>query len=130
MPGLVLVGGFLGHELPADPDGYSPRADPDWTRDVLAVAGRVFGVVDHNASVRHGWAGLYPTTPGRHPIIDRLADGLYAALGFSGTGLMHAPAAGQLIGQLILDGEISSVDSAPFGASRFSAPVAAEHTGS
>jgi glycine/D-amino acid oxidase-like deaminating enzyme len=55
----------------------------------------------------------------RHPIIDALADGLYVALGFSGTGLMHAPPAGRLAAELIVDGDIRSVDSASLSADRF-----------
>jgi sarcosine oxidase subunit beta len=115
----ALVGGFLGEDQPVDPDRYSMRADDDWARAVLAAAERLFGVVGPAAQVRHGWAGLYPSTPDRHPIIDALADGLYVALGFSGTGLMHAPAAGRLATELIVDGDIRSVDSGRLSADRF-----------
>ena len=74
------------------------------------------------ATVKRGWAGLFPGTPDRHPIIDRLADGLYAALGFSGTGLMHSPpAAGLLIAELVLGGAITSIDPGPLAAGRFTA---------
>jgi sarcosine oxidase subunit beta len=117
--GRALVGGFLGEDLSVDPDRYSMRADDGWARAVLAAAERLFGVVGPAAQVRHGWAGLYPSTPDRHPIIDALADGLYVALGFSGTGLMHAPAAGRLATELIVDGDIRSVDSALLSAGRF-----------
>ncbi|MGH3083979.1 MAG: NAD(P)/FAD-dependent oxidoreductase, partial [Gaiellaceae bacterium] len=64
-------------------------------------------------------AGLYPTTPDRHPTIDQLADGLFAALGFSGTGVMHASAAGFLSAELIIDGAMRSVDAALVSAQRF-----------
>jgi sarcosine oxidase subunit beta len=117
--GRALVGGFLGKDRSVDPDRYNMRADDGWARAVLAAAERVFGVVGPAAHVRHGWAGLYPSTPDRHPIIDVLADGLYVALGFSGTGLMHAPAAGRLATELIVDGGIRSVDSALLSADRF-----------
>jgi sarcosine oxidase subunit beta len=119
--GRALVGGFLGEDRAVDPDRYGTRADDDWARAVLAAAERVFGVVGPAAKVRHGWAGLYPSTPDRHPIIDALADGLYVALGFSGTGLMHAPAAGRLATELIVDGAIRSVDSGMLSADRFRA---------
>jgi sarcosine oxidase, subunit beta len=99
------------------------RADHGWTRAVLAAADRVFGVVGPAARIRHGWAGSYPSTPDRHPIIDGLADGLYVALGFSGTGLMHAPAAGQLATELIVDGKVRSVDSELLSASRFASQI-------
>jgi sarcosine oxidase subunit beta len=117
--GRALVGGFLGEDRSVDPDRYSMRADDGWARAVLAATERLFGVVGPTAQVRHGWAGLYPSTPDRHPIIDALADGLYVALGFSGTGLMHAPAAGRLATELIVDGAIRSVDSGLLSADRF-----------
>jgi sarcosine oxidase subunit beta len=117
--GRALVGGFLGEDRAVDPDRYSMRAADGWTGAVLTTAGRVFGVVGPTAQVRHGWAGLYPSTPDHHPIIDELADGLYVALGFSGTGLMHAPAAGRLATELIVDGDIRSVDSGLLSAARF-----------
>jgi sarcosine oxidase subunit beta len=115
----ALVGGFLGEDRAVDPDRYDRRADDSWTRAVLETAERVFGVVGPDALVRHGWAGLYPGTPDRHPIIDQLAEGLFAALGFSGTGLMHAPAAGLLSAELIAEGAIRSVDGKLLSASRF-----------
>jgi sarcosine oxidase subunit beta len=117
--GRALVGGFLGEDRSVDPDRYNMRADDGWARAVLAAAERLFGVVGPAAQIRHGWAGLYPSTPDRHPIIDALADGLYVALGFSGTGLMHAPAAGRLATELIVDGDIRSVDSGLLSADRF-----------
>jgi sarcosine oxidase subunit beta len=117
--GRALVGGFLGEDRPVDPDRYSLRADDAWTRAVLAAAERVFGVVGPAAQVRHRWAGVYPSTPDRHPIIDTLADGLHAALGFSGTGLMHAPAAALLATELIIDGGIRSVDPGLVSVDRF-----------
>jgi sarcosine oxidase subunit beta len=119
--GRVLVGGFLGEDRSVDPDRYNTRADDDWAHAVLAAAERLFGVVGPTARVRHGWAGLYPSTPDRHPIVDALAEGLYVALGFSGTGLMHAPAAGRLAMELIVEGDIRSVDSARLAADRFRA---------
>jgi len=62
---------------------------------------------------------LYPGTPDRHPIIDRLAEGLFVSLGFAGTGLMLAPAAGMLAAELIVDGGIRSMDPTLLAADRF-----------
>jgi len=117
--GSALVGGFLGEDRTVDPDRYDLRADDRWARAVLETAERVFGVIGPDARVRHGWAGLYPCTPDRHPIIDQLAEGLFAALGFAGTGLMHAPAAGLLAAELIADGAMRSMDGMLLSASRF-----------
>jgi sarcosine oxidase subunit beta len=128
-PGRALVGGFLGEDRAADPDRYDRRAGPRWTELVLDRASRVFGVVAPDAHIRHGWAGLYPSTPDHHPIIDELADGLFVAVGFSGTGLMHAPAAGQLAAELIVGRRITSVDPAALSAGRFAQIGSAEATG-
>lgn len=128
--GRALVGGFLGEDRTVDPDRYDERADDRWTQAVLETTERVFGVLGPDAQVRHGWAGLYPGTPDRHPIIDQLAEGLFAALGFSGTGVMHAPAAGLLSAELIADGAMRSVDGRLLSASRFvGVDLSAEPTG-
>ena len=116
---MLSWGGFLGHDDIADPDDYAPRADRRWAADVLDACGRNLGVVDGRARIAQGWAGLYPGTPDRHPIVGQLAAGLYAALGFAGTGLMHAPAAGLLIAELIVDGLMLSADAVPLSMQRF-----------
>jgi sarcosine oxidase subunit beta len=116
---LVQVGGFLGDDLAIDPDRCQPWAGEEWTRAVLQTAARVFGVVGTDSRVHRGWAGLYPTTPDRHPIIDQLTDGLFAAVGFAGTGVMLAPAAGLLATELIVDGAISSANGPALSADRF-----------
>ena len=43
----------------------------------------------------------------------------YVAAGFSGHGFMHSPATGQVMAELILDGEARSVDIAPLSVERF-----------
>ncbi|HKB27418.1 MAG TPA: FAD-dependent oxidoreductase, partial [Candidatus Limnocylindrales bacterium] len=111
-PPHAQIGGFLGEDVAVDPDRYEPWVDADWTRMVLDAAARIFGVVGPESRVHRGWAGLYPTTPDRHPIIDRLTDGLYAAVGFAGTGVMLAPGAGVLVSELIQEGAIRSANAA------------------
>jgi glycine/D-amino acid oxidase-like deaminating enzyme len=50
--------------------------------------------------------------------------------GFAGLGLMHAPAAGLLAAELILDGKISSVNPADVSLARFAGPIESiERTG-
>lgn len=50
--------------------------------------------------------------------------------GFAGLGLMHAPAAGLLAAELIVDGKISSVNPADLSLARFSGPIESiERTG-
>jgi sarcosine oxidase subunit beta len=72
------------------------------------------------ASIKTGWAGLYEDTPDKHPIFGAVDEvtGFICAAGFSGHGLMHAPATGELIAELIVDGR-TSMDLTPLRASRF-----------
>ena len=59
-------------------------------------------------------------TPDAHPIVGRVADGVYAACGFSGHGFMQSPAVGRALAELILRGE-SSLDLSPYALERFEA---------
>jgi len=56
-------------------------------------------------------AGLYENTPDHHAILGGCEiEGLYFANGFSGHGVMHSPATGRALSEIILDGEASSLD--------------------
>ena len=70
------------------------------------------------AQVERAWAGLYDMTPDAHPILGRVADGIYAACGFSGHGFMQSPAVGRALAEEILLGE-SELDLSPFRLDRF-----------
>ena len=55
------------------------------------------------------------------------AAGFVCAAGFSGHGVMHAPATGELIAELIVDGR-TSLDISPLRAARFrSGDLVREH---
>jgi sarcosine oxidase, subunit beta len=49
------------------------------------------------------WAGLYEMSPDSHAIVGRVGDWVYAN-GSSGHGVMHAPAIGQIVSEIIVDG--------------------------
>lgn len=78
-------------------------------------------------SVKEGWAGLYEMTPdhnallGEHPALP----GFVVAAGFSGHGLMMAPATGLAMAELIADGECTTFPIGPLAVDRFErgAPV-------
>jgi sarcosine oxidase subunit beta len=70
------------------------------------------------ATIEDAWAGLYDMTPDAHPILGELADGVYAACGFSGHGFMQSPAVGRALAEEIL-GETPSLDLSPYRLSRF-----------
>jgi sarcosine oxidase subunit beta len=126
----ALVGGFLGRDETVNPATFDHDADPDWIADVLQKVTETFGIEIERTSILDSWAGLYPTTPDRHPIIDRTDAGLVVVGGFAGLGLMHAPAAGLLATELILEGRIRSLDPAKLSLARLSRPIeAVEQTG-
>jgi sarcosine oxidase subunit beta len=57
-------------------------------------------------------AGLYENTPDHHAVLGGCdeVEGLYFANGFSGHGVMHSPATGRALAEIILDGEASFLD--------------------
>jgi sarcosine oxidase subunit beta len=65
-------------------------------------------------------AGLYENTPDHHAIIGGCdVDGLYLACGFSGHGVMHSPATGRALAEIILDGEAKFLDVSMLHIDRF-----------
>jgi glycine/D-amino acid oxidase-like deaminating enzyme len=70
------------------------------------------------ATIERGWAGLYDMTPDGHPILGEVADGVYAACGFSGHGFMQSPAVGRALAEEIL-GLSPSLDLTPYRLDRF-----------
>ena len=65
-------------------------------------------------------AGLYENTPDRHAILGSCeVDGLYFANGFSGHGVMHSPATGRALAEIILDGEATFLDVSSLAIGRF-----------
>jgi sarcosine oxidase subunit beta len=72
------------------------------------------------AEILRGWAGLYAITPDENPIIGASPDieGFYAAVGFSGHGFQHAPAAGRILAALVTGGQ-TDFDLSPFAYDRF-----------
>ena len=59
-------------------------------------------------------------TPDAHPILGEVADGVYAACGFSGHGFMQSPAVGRALAEEIL-GLTPSLDLSPYRLDRFEA---------
>lgn len=74
-----------------------------------------------DARVMRGWAGLRSLTPDDYPILGRAprVEGFINACGWGGHGVMHAPIAGQLVAELIVDGATTTMNSEPFQLSRF-----------
>ena len=77
------------------------------------------------AKCHRTWAGLYEECElDANPIIGRWNTGranLYTVAGFSGHGMMHAPAAGRAIAELIVTGSFQTIDLRRFGYERVEA---------
>jgi sarcosine oxidase, subunit beta len=64
------------------------------------------------------WSGLYEMSPDQHALLGQVAENRYVANGSSGHGVMHAPALGQLLAELIVDGR-TSIDTTALRPDRF-----------
>jgi sarcosine oxidase subunit beta len=104
----------------ADPEprwGFEEQVDESLIDDRLARLHHRFPPAAE-AAIERSWAGLYDMTPDAHPILGEIADGVYAACGFSGHGFMQAPAVGRAVAEEIL-GETPSLDLGPYRLDRF-----------
>jgi sarcosine oxidase subunit beta len=118
--GQALVGGHVADaDPPQDPDDYRKSSDLDWTTQVLDHVGTVAEYFGPATEVVRGWAGLYAMTPDHHPVIEESLPGFVTATGFSGHGFMQSPATGQVVSELVLDGEPRTVDVSPLRRDRF-----------
>lgn len=120
-PGALLVG--VGHPKENEPvcaDEYDRNADSSFVEDAAArLAYRMPHLADAAASA--SWAGLYTITPDWSMIVDRApeVEGMYLAVGGSGHSFKLAPAIGQCLAEMIVDGASSSVDISALRATRF-----------
>ena len=118
--GKALVGGqFEAADPEQDPDRYRTSTDFEWTVDALEGAASVADYFGPDSEVVRGWAGLYAVTPDHHPVIEESRPGIVTATGFSGHGFMQSPATGQVVSELVLDGEARTVDVSTLRADRF-----------
>lgn len=101
---------------------YDVSVDPDWVRAVLDMAHARVPVLRNTAiDLAACWAGLYEMSPDKHAILGRASgcDNFYLINGSSGHGVMHAPALGQLLAEIICDGRAASLDVGPLRPERF-----------
>ena len=115
--GVMLVWGD-----PDEPYGDRHEFDARWLESVRALAAhRLPALRDVPIDPARCWTGLYAVTPDHRPLLGPLPGvrGLYCAAGFSGHGVMHAPATGQLLAEWILEGAPRLCDGTPFAPDRF-----------
>ena len=99
-----------------DPDelpGYKTDFEPAFIEKILMhAADRVPAFENLPINPKRAWAGLYEMTPDHHCILGPVeaVPGFFLANGFSGHGVMHSPATGKILADLILDGRTTVVD--------------------
>jgi sarcosine oxidase, subunit beta len=111
--------------------GFKTAFTPDFIEKTLARAvNRVPQFADLPVNPHQCWAGMYEVSPDHHAIIGESPEvrGLFFANGFSGHGVMHSPATGRIVSDLILRGRCDVIDAAPLGVERFAEGKLLEET--
>ena len=125
-------GFLLAWNDPEETPGYKTDFDPAFIEKILTRAANRVPVFENLAvNPRRAWAGLYEMTPDHHAILGPApnAHGFFLANGFSGHGVMHAPATGKILADLILNGKTSVVaDVSVLGLERFAKGALLEET--
>ena len=112
---------LFGLDTHAD-DGFTEGVDWGWLEEVLITGvDRFPWWVDLGVDRQGSWWGYYGVTPDNSPVIGHNpgAHGWVDACGFSGHGIMHAPATGLAVAELIADGRSRTLDVTAFRHGRF-----------
>lgn len=92
---------------------YDSGVDPVWVEAVVEKAHARVPVLRATAvDAPACWAGLYEMSPDKHAILGRApgCDNFYFINGSSGHGVMHAPALGHLLAEIVCDGKASTLN--------------------
>jgi len=125
------VGLLMAWNDPEEQYGYRTDFDPAFIEKVLTrAADRVPVFAELAVNPRRCWAGLYDMSPDKHSILGPAPEvrGLYYANGFSGHGVMHSPATGKIVADLILDGKTDLIDASVLSVERFAQGRAIQET--
>jgi sarcosine oxidase subunit beta len=118
--GNLTIHGLSTYQEVVDPDQYNEGADPgEVMRNAELIAQR-FPVMEHGLSMG-GYSGVYDVTPDHEPVLGPIPEyrGLYADFGWSGHGFKHSPAIGDIMAEVVLEGQARGWDLRPFRWSRF-----------
>jgi sarcosine oxidase subunit beta len=117
------VGGWVvAYSDPQDRPGPDASVDPAFLPALASrLPNRFPFLLELPIDPSRCWAGLYPETPDHHAIVgeDPRVPGLFQCVGFGGHGVMHAPAAGRAIAELVTAGRSDTFDLHPLRPSRF-----------
>ena len=122
----MMVGSLADTSDDVDPDNHATTPTFAEIEEYSGGALTRFPILEEGAA-QGGWAGLYDVTPDWQPVIDRIphVEGFFCVVGMSGHGFKIAPAIGQAVAELVLDGACKTYDLSLFRYSRF-----AEHQSS
>lgn len=116
-------GFLLAWNDPEETPGFKTEFEPSFIEKILNhAANRVLAFENLPVNPKRAWAGLYEMSPDHHAILGEVPEvpGFYLANGFSGHGVMHSPATGKILSDLILEGKTSVVsDASVLGFQRF-----------
>jgi sarcosine oxidase subunit beta len=116
-------GGFVvAWSDPDDLPTWDTGVDPRFLEQLAQRVGNRFPLLeDLPLDPRQCWAGLYPETPDHHAVVGPApeAPALVQCAGFGGHGVMHAPAAGRAVAELVTLGACRTFDLHPLRPSRF-----------
>ena len=112
---------LFGLDTHAD-DGFTEGVDWSWLEQVLLTGVERYPWWEDLGVDRQGsWWGYYGVTPDNSPVIgfNPGSRGWVDACGFSGHGIMHAPATGLAVSELVADGRSHTLDVTAFRHGRF-----------
>lgn len=119
---MIHAGSLAGEEVHnvVDPDNYPEAADSSWLPGIRQSLNRRYPLMNQSYG-RGGFGALYGITPDWHPILDRVPgfEDVYLAVGFSGHGFKMSPIVGQLMTEMVLEGQTKTLDISAFRLSRF-----------
>ena len=116
------LGLLMAWNDPGETPGFKTDFDPAFVEKILTRGvDRVPCLEEAEVNPKRAWAGLYEMTPDHHPILGAVPGipGLYLANGFSGHGVMHSPATGKIVSDLVLKGTSDLVETRLLGYERF-----------
>jgi sarcosine oxidase subunit beta len=115
------LGLLLAWNDPEEKPGFKTNFDRGFIEKILTRAEERVPVFEHlEVNPSRAWAGLYEMTPDHHPVLGASpVGGFYCANGFSGHGVMHSPATGKILADLILKGTTDLIDARLLDYARF-----------
>ncbi len=116
------LGFLLAWNDPEETPGFKTSFDEGFIEKILVRAANRVPIFENVAvNPKRAWAGLYEMTPDHHPILGPAPGvrGFFLANGFSGHGVMHAPATGKILSDLILHGQTGLVDASLLSLERY-----------